>query len=165
MEGIQDILERHLKNVKAKIERQMAANNRNASGRSVRSLTIDVDGTTGTLYGARQFLVMERGRKGGKVPRGFVGIIRQWIIDKGIAVAPIPSKTNRAILSPEERGIRSMAGAIAHKIMKEGTRLYRDGGYNDIYTTAVNEELELLAMECMEVQAQSLAKINSNEVV
>jgi len=37
--------------------------------------------------------------------------------------------------------------------------------YNDIYTTAVNEELELLAMECMEVQAQSLAKINSNEVV
>ena len=46
--------------------------------------------------------------------------------------------------------------------MKEGTRLYRDGGYNDIYTTAVNEELELLAMECMDVSAQSIAEINNN---
>ncbi len=160
MEGIQDILERHLKNVKAKIERQMAANNRNASGRSVRSLTIDVDGTTGTLYGARQFLVMERGRKGGKVPRGFVGIIRQWIIDKGIAVAPIPSKTNRAILSPEERGFRSFAGAVAHKIMKDGTTLHRNGGYNDIFTSAVKEELQALASEIVLTSADSIAKIN-----
>lgn len=165
MEQIQGIIKLHLENVKTKIANQMAANNRNASGRSVSSLTVEVTGNIGTLWGSKSFLAMEHGRKGGKVPMGFVGIIRQWIIDKGISVAPIPAKTNRAILSPEERGIRSMAGAIAHKIMKEGTRLYRDGGYNDIYTTAVNEELELLAMECMEVQAQSLAKINSNEVV
>lgn len=165
MEQIQEIIQRHLENVKTKITSQMAANNRNASGRSVASLTVEVSDNVGVLWGSKSFLAMEHGRKGGKIPKGFVSIIRQWIIDKGIAVAPIPAKTNRAILSPEERGIRSMAGAIAHKIMKEGTRLYRDGGYNDIYTTAVNEELELLAMECMEVQAQSLAKINSNEVV
>ena len=160
MEGIQDILKRHLENVKAKIERQMAANNRNASGRSVRSLSIEVDGTVGILYGARQFLVMERGRKGGKVPRGFVGIIRQWIIDKGIAVAPIPSKTNRAVLSPEERGLRSFAGAVAHKIMKDGTTLHRSGGYNDIFTSAVKEELQALASEVILTSADSIAKIN-----
>lgn len=161
MELIQEIIKRHLENVKVKIAGQMEANNRNASGRSVGSLTIEVSGNVGVLLGSKSFLAMEHGRKGGKVPKGFVGIIRQWIIDKGIAVAPIPAKTGRAILSPEERGIRSMAGAIAHKIMKEGTRLYRDGGYNDIYTSAVNDELELLAMECMNVSAQSLAKINT----
>lgn len=103
---------------------------------------------------------MERGRKGGKVPKGFYGIIRQWIIDKGIVVTPIPAKTQRAILSPEERGLRSLAGAIAYKIMKEGTRLHRDGGYNDIYTSAVNDELKLLHAEVVDVTAQSIAKIN-----
>lgn len=161
MEQIQEIIKRHLENVKTKIVKQMAENKRNASGRSVASLTVEVAGNIGTLYGSKSFLVMEHGRKGGKVPKGFVDIIRQWIIDKGIAVTPIPAKTSRAILTPEERGIRSLAGAIAHKIMKEGTRLYRDGGYNDIFTSAVNEELELLAMECMDVSAQSIAKINS----
>lgn len=161
MEQITEIIKRHLENVKSKIASQMSANNRNASGRSVASLIVEAAGNTGTLYGSKSFLAMERGRKGGRVPKGFVGIIKQWIIDKGISVAPIPSKTRRAILSPDERGLRSMAGAIAHKIMKEGTRLYRNGGYNDIYTSAVNEELELLAAECMDVSAQSLAKINS----
>lgn len=162
MEQIQEIIQRHLENVKTKITSQMAANNRNASGRSVASLTVEVSDNVGVLWGSKSFLAMEHGRKGGKIPKDFVSIIRQWIIDKGIAVAPISAKTNRAILSPEERGIRSMAGAIAHKIMKEGTRLYRDGGYNDIYTTAVNEELDLLAMECMDVSAQSIAEINNN---
>lgn len=163
MEQIQEIIKLHLENVKAKVANQMVSYNRNASGRSVASLIVEVTGNIGVLWGSKSFLAMEHGRKGGRVPEGFVGIIRQWIIDKGISVIPIPAKTSRAILSPEERGIRSMAGAIAHKIMKEGTRLYRDGGYNDIYTTAVNEELELLAIECMDVQAQILAKINKGQ--
>ncbi len=161
MSQVSDILKRHLENVKATIAKQMEANQRNASGRSVASLKVDVNGNVGTLFGSKSFLVMERGRKGGKVPKGFYGIIRQWIIDKGIAVAPIPSKTNRAILSPDERGLRSLAGAIAHKIMKEGTRLHRDGGFNDIYTTAVNEELELMSEEFILYTTEALAKINN----
>lgn len=160
MEQVSDILRRHLDNVKANIARQMEAHNRNASGRSVASLSVEVSGNVGTLYGSKSFLSMERGRKGGKVPKGFYGIIRQWIIDKGIVVTPIPAKTQRAILSPEERGLRSLAGAIAYKIMKEGTRLHRDGGYNDIYTSAVNDELKLLHAEVVDVTAQSIAKIN-----
>lgn len=161
MEQVSDILKRHLENVKANIAKQMEANHRNASGRSVASLTVEVAGNVGTLYGSKSFLAMERGRKGGKVPKGFYGIIRQWIIDKGIAVSPIPAKTNRAILSPEERGLRSMAGAIAYKIMKEGTRLHRDGGYNDIYTSAVNDELKLLYQEVIGMTAQSITQINT----
>lgn len=164
MEQIQDILKRHLENVKANISKQMEANKRNASGRSVASLTVEVSGNVGILYGSKSFLSMERGRKGGKVPKGFYGIIRQWIIDKGIVVTPIPAKTQRAILSPEERGLRSLAGAIAHKIMKEGTRLHRDGGYNDIYTSAVNDELKLLHDEVFGITAQSIAKINNESL-
>lgn len=160
MELISEILKRHLENVKANVAKQMEANNRNASGRSVASLSVEVIGNVGTLYGSKSFLVMERGRKGGKVPKGFYGIIRQWIIDKGIAVAPIPSKTQRAILSPEERGLRSLAGAIAYNIMKYGTKLHRDGGYNDIYTSAVNDELKLLHAEVVDMTAQSIAQIN-----
>ncbi len=161
MEQVSEIIKRHLENVKANVAKQMEANHRNASGRSVASLVVEVSGNVGTLYGSKSFLAMERGRKGGKVPRGFYDIIRQWIIDKGIAVRPIPAKTNRAILSPEERGLRSLAGAIAYKIMKEGTRLHRDGGYNDIYTSAVNYELKLLHMEVVSMTAQSIAKINN----
>lgn len=162
MEQVSDILKRHLENVKANISKQMEAHHRNASGRSVASLTVEVNGNVGILYGSKSFLSMERGRKGGKVPKGFYGIIRQWIIDKGIAVTPIPAKTQRAILSAEERGLRSLAGAIAHKIMKDGTRLHREGGYNDIYTSAVNEELKLLHAEVVGGTAESIAEINNN---
>lgn len=162
MEQVSDILKRHLENVKAAIAKQMEANKRNASGRSVASLTVEVAGNIGTLFGSKSFLAMERGRKGGKVPKGFYDIIRQWIIDKGIAYTPIPSKTQRAILSPDERGLRSLAGAIAYRIMKDGTRLHRDGGYNDIYTTAVNEELKLLHAEVVDMTAQSIAQINND---
>lgn len=164
MEQVQDILKRHLDNVKANISKQMEAYHRNASGRSVASLAVEISGNVGILYGSKSFLSMEKGRKGGKVPKGFYDIIRQWVIDKGIAVTPIPAKSQRAILSPEERGLRSLAGAIAHKIMKEGTRLYRDGGYNDIFTGAVNDELKLLYEEITDVSARSIAQIN-NEVL
>lgn len=161
---VSEILKRHLENIKANIAKQMEAYNRNASGHSVSSLFVEVHGSTGILYGSKSFLTMERGRKAGRYPKGFYGIIRQWIIDKGISVSPIPSKTQRAILSPEERGLRSLAGAIAHKIIKEGTRLHRDNGYNDIYTSAVNEELKLLSSEVVSLTAQSITKINDNAI-
>lgn len=160
MEQIQSIIKRHLEKVKEKIANQMDANHRNASGRSVASLSVEVADNVGTLYGSKSYLAMEKGRKGGKVPQGFFGIIRQWVIDKGLSVTPIPAKTSRAILSPDERGLRSLAGAIAYKIMKEGTRLHRDGGYNDIYTSAVRDELALLHAEVVGLTAESLADIN-----
>lgn len=139
----------------------MADFGRNASGRSVGSLTIAVSGNVGTLYGSKSFLAMERGRKGGKVPKGFVGIIKQWIIDKGISVAPIPAKRRNTKYTPHERGLNSFAGAIAHKIMTDGTKLYRDGQFNDIFTTAVNEELEAMSKELMLYTAESIAEINN----
>lgn len=160
--NVTEILTRHLSNVKAKIAQQMQANNRNASGCTVDSLTIDINGNVGTLYGAAQFLSIEKGRNPGKAPYGFVGIIKQWILDKGIAVKSIPSKSKNVKYTPYERGLNSMAGAIAYNIMKKGTRLYRDKCYNDIYTSAINEELALMADDMMLEVSQSILQINNS---
>lgn len=162
MADVQEMLRRHLENVKAKVTQAMADNSRNASGRSVASLSVSVSDNVGTLYGSKSFLVMERGKKPGKVPFGFRDIIKQWIIDKGISVTPIPSKRRDTKYTPHERGLNSLAGAIAFKIMKEGTKLHRDNGYNDIYTTAVREELAALGDEMVLFTADSIAEINNN---
>lgn len=68
MATVQEILTRHLENVKSKVAQAMADNNRNASGRSVASLRVEVSGNVGTLYGSKSFLVMERGKKPAKCP-------------------------------------------------------------------------------------------------
>lgn len=162
MAGVQEMLQRHLENVKARVAQAMADNSRNASGRSVASLQVVVSENVGTLYGSKSFLVMERGKKPGKVPFGFRDIIKQWIVDKGISVTPIPSKRRVTKYTPYERGLNSLAGAIAYKIMKEGTKLHRDNSFNDIYTTAVQEELAALSEEMMLFAADSIAEINNN---
>jgi hypothetical protein len=162
MDNVQDFLQRHLGNVKAKVTQAMSDYGRNASGASVGSLTVEVNGNIGTLYGSKSFLAMEYGKKPGKVPYNFKDIIRQWIINKGIAVTPIPSKKRDTKYTPYERGLNSMAGAIAYKIMKEGTKLHRDNGYNDIYTSAVREELKLMSEELVLYTADSIAKINKS---
>lgn len=162
MAGVQDILTKHLENVKTKITQAMADQGRNASGRSVASLQVSVNGDVGILYGSKSFLVMERGKKPGKVPYGFRDIIKQWIIDKGISVSPKPSKRTNTKYSPQERALNSFAGAVAYKIMKEGTKLHRDNGYNDIYTSAVNEELKALNNELLLTTAESIAEINDS---
>ena len=68
MASVQDMLKRHLENVKAKVAKAMADNGRNASGRSVASLLVEVSDTIGTLYGSKSFLVMEKARS----PVGFL---------------------------------------------------------------------------------------------
>lgn len=113
---------------------------RNASGRTSRSLQVKIQGNDrAQLWGAAHYNVLERGRRGGKVPYGFRDIIKQWILDKGIHVRPIPSKSGRGRKSANERGLDSMAGAIAYTIMKHGTRLHRTKKVDDIYSTAIDK--------------------------
>lgn len=158
--SVQDILTRHLENVKAKVSSQMQTLGRNASGQSVASLRVEVSGDTGTLYGSKSFFVMQRGKGPGKGPKGFVEIIKQWIKDKGIAVTPIPTKTGQGKYTPEERGLRSIAGAIAYTILKKGTRLHRNNGYDDIYDTAIEEEIKLMGDEMLEIASLEVMEVN-----
>ena len=136
-----------LEAVSERIKRNIDEKGRTASGATAASLEVSVGNLGGTLYGSRSFLAIQRGRKGGKVPRGFVGIIRQWIIDKGIS---------------EERAQLSAARAIAYSIMKNGTSLYRRGGYDDIYDTAIAEETEKLRPKLLDVFYITIRDINQN---
>lgn len=144
--SVNDIVTSHLNAVKAGIAERMAAQGRNASGRSVRSLDVQSTDNGGALYGSSSFLVMEKGRGPGKVPADFISIIRAWIVAKGISYNDLIPKNG----TPTQ-GLARLSGAIAYNIMKKGTRLYRDKGYNSIYSELVDEELEKLAKEISSV--------------
>lgn len=135
-----------MKMVEEAIKRNMDINGRNASFRSVKSLKRVVESDEHAwLEGLTSFLVMERGRKGGKVPMGFRKIIRQWIIDKGLPVKLIYTKRwHPNEKSPYDRGLDSMAFLIARKIMQSGTRLHRQQGYDDIFTSEIEKIMPML---------------------
>jgi hypothetical protein len=100
---------------------------------------------------------MERGRGPGNVPRNFTSIIRDWIVAKGISYQNLIPKNG----TPEQ-GLTRLSGAIAYSIMKNGTRLYRDKGYNDIFDTALKEELEKIATESAGVFDMEIDKIHQD---
>lgn len=111
-----------------------------ASGKTAKSMRVEADEDGGRLVGRAFFGVLETGRKAGKVPHGFIHIIRQWMRDKGIEAEPIPYvRPGAHKYTPQERGNMSMAACIAQTIKKKGTRLYRDGGRHDIYSKEVEQ--------------------------
>ena len=139
------------------------ANGQNASGRTVKSLRVEVNEEGGTLYGRNFFGTMETGRRAGKVPYGFTGIIMQWMRDKGIHGTPIAYKTNRAHkYTPQERGDLSIASAIAHTIAVKGTKLHRDGGRADVYSNVIPETMERLGGRLMQLIHMYIETIKLN---
>lgn len=138
-----------------------------ASGRTLQSITYEVTDNVGILYGRFPFGTLETGRKGGRVPNGFVSIIRQWILDKGISVQPIPYKRKPSAkwqpkYTPQERGEMTIAGAIANRIRKSGTRLHREGGRNDIYSNEIPEAIERIENRISKVFSLMIDSININ---
>ena len=122
----------------------LAKTGTNASGRTSASLRVVMTENGGQIWGRRYFRGTEQGRAGGRIPRNFTSIIEQWIIDKGLTPSAIPYKRNPSATwqpkyTPEERGLRQMASAIAHTIAKSGTSLYRGGGRKDIFTNVIEE--------------------------
>lgn len=127
---VRDLLEKTMRDIKAGIERNMTNLHRNASGKSVRSLKYTIDGDLhAQLEGNISFLWMEKGRKRGKIPSNFQNIILQWIRDKGISV------------SGDEH---DAAWLIAQHIRKHGTKLNYTGGFDDIYTSVINTNVNAL---------------------
>ena len=157
------IIYQELDELKARIIQNHTAAGQVASGRTAKSLRIEVDEDSGRLFGRSPFGTLETGRKGGKVPRQFYLIIRKWMADKGIQAPPIPYKTNRPHkYTPEERGALSMAAAIAETIRKKGTKLYRDGGRNDIYSKEIEKTRKILAERLSRFIIQKLQHIKLN---
>ena len=159
MKGVKEILSIHLEEIRRRIVTRMQDKKRTSSGRTASSLRVEVSDDGGSLLGSTSYLVLERGRGPGVVPGNFYKIIEEWIKDKGIAFTPIPS-TRKSAISPEERGLKSLAGAIAYTIMTKGTRLYRSNTTDDIYSEVINEELEKMAGEISVGLSMEFDKIN-----
>ena len=130
MANSNEILRQHLTNIKNRIAERMAASHRNASGRSVASLKVEVGDGHAVLWGAKSFLVMEKGRGPGAVPAGFIEIILDWARAKGISAS---AKSGQNV--SKESAMRSFAGGVAYKTKQ----------YDDIFTTVLNEELEKMS--------------------
>lgn len=154
MATVQEILTTHLNNVKNKVAERMAA--RKASGRSAQSLVVEVSGDTGTLYGSASFLAMEKGRGPGPVPVGFNEIIRDWAIDKGISIQP------KYQGQTQEGALNSFAGAVAHMIMTKGTRLFRSGQQEDIYSSIIADEIKQMGDDLVLSALDQVSIINQS---
>lgn len=142
-------------------------NGQNASGRTIASLKVEQPSEDETiLWGHKPFGVLETGRRAGKIPYGFAGIIRQWMKDKGLHGRPIPYKTKRQHkYTPQERGDMSMAGAIAHAIANKGSKLHRTGGRADVYSNVVPDTMKRLGQRLISLIHQSVGSIKNNETV
>jgi len=158
METVKDIILSHLKVVQAGMAMNMTRLHRSASGRSVASLEVEVtegENVTGTILGSPNWAVMQQGRGPGGVPRDFTSVIKDWIVRKGISYSGVGSPK----ASPETR-LNSLSYLIARSIMQKGTKLYRDKGYNDIYDSLVEEEVEKMSDETMGLFEMKVDEIN-----
>lgn len=135
---VKTILEGIMTSSRNSIASAIVSEGANASGRTIASLHSEVvedeEGMSARLYGRQAFHTLERGRAGGRVPRGFRHIIRQWMIDKGIDMGG-DTRNN------------SFAYFVARKIALEGTKLYRRGGRTTIYTPAIDTATTLLSQK------------------
>lgn len=161
---IKQIVGDELNALRLAIASHIMANGQNASGRTIRSLRVESREDGGTLFGRSPFATLERGRKGGKVPRKFHDIIYQWMMDKGIHGTPYQFKTTRPHKrSAQEAGDRTLAYFISEKIRKQGTRLYRDGGRADVYSNAIPTTIKAIRQRLLGVVAAEFKSIKINE--
>lgn len=112
-----------------RIKQNLASTGTNATGRTSQSLRYTVTDTgdkiTLQIIGKPYLAVVETGRKPTpqytKPSYDFVNSIKQWIAAKG--------------------GDQSSAYAIAKHIHQKGTKLYQEGGRNDIISNVINQDL------------------------
>lgn len=117
-----------------------------ASGKTIASLHIELSENGGILWGRQAFDVLESGRKGGKVPKGFYQIIQQWVKNKGIQVD-----------NP-----KTFSYFVARKIAREGTQLYRNSGRDDIYSKEIEHTTKVIMERIFGIFEKDVEHINLN---
>jgi hypothetical protein len=171
MNAFETILTEELEALKGTIIANMEAAGQVASRRTIESMKVVVSEEEGTLYGGlpdgAPIGTFETGRGPGGVPAGFPAIILQWMDDKGIHAEPIPYKRQpsdkwQPKYDPQTRGNMAMAGAIAHTIETQGTKLHRDGGRADIYSPAIAEAVDRIGYRLLGIISTEIEHINLN---
>lgn len=138
------IVATELNELRLQIIKNMRAADAVASGQTIRSLHVRQSDFSAKLMSEQKmpFGTLETGRRGGAVPRDFPTIIYQWMQTRGIHSEDVKPYKGTKYASAQERADWSMASAIATRIRKSGTKLFRQGGRNNIYSTAIPKTIE-----------------------
>lgn len=159
------VIEEELLALRDKIVNNMREAGEVASGRTIASMRVTTSADGGTLWGRAFFGVLETGRRAGKIPKGFRGIILQWMRDKGLHGDPIPYKTDKPHkYTPQERGDMAMAGGIVWNIQHLGSHLFRAGGRADIYSNEIPTTLQNIDSRIFRLVHMSVESIKLNNV-
>jgi hypothetical protein len=126
---ITDILNLHAEILRQRIVAQMAAHNKNASGKTAKGLQVVVTDTGFKLIDTKgNFHFVEYGsapHKDKRVSHGFAEIIKQWIKAKGIPVKGNPD---------------SVAYAIAAHLKRKGSKQHQSKKHAGIILSALDKE-------------------------
>lgn len=123
---IANILQEELQQLQDEIIQKHKDEGQYTTGRTANSLSVNINGSHGELWGASYIGVLEQGRKAGGVPKGFYHIIKLWAQNKGLSFAT-PADLSR------------FAYFVSRKIAEEGSLLHRTGGRTDILTEPIEQ--------------------------
>jgi len=122
----QQILKEELDILKSDIIIRLQNSKQVASGETIKKFETVSNNSNGQLLGASYVGVFEKGRKPGGVPRDFIEILKRWSQAKGMSFE-------------NEDKFNLWANAVKWKMIKEGTKLYRSGQTQDIFTTPIED--------------------------
>lgn len=136
-----------------------------ASGRTQQSIGYRITGEKGlTIFAASgeraPISTLQYGRPGGKMPP--IESIKEWIKVKRITYKSIAYKRQtsenwKPKYTPQERGLNSVAWAIASKIKKEGTKRYKEND-KEVYSPILDEVVELFTNFIAKEQKENIIK-------
>lgn len=146
-----------------KIREQIIAKKITATGRTQKSLRYSVDGEKELKIIAdagdrAPISSLQYGREPGKMPP--VSSIKEWIEAKRITYKSIAYKRQPSInwkpkYTPQERGLNSLAWAIASKIKKVGTERHKNPDPT-VYSPVLKEVVELFTTFIAKKTEQSI---------
>lgn len=143
---LQEGLERFVSEV---IQRSRNAG-QEASGKTYRSISVKVDGSHGEVWAPNYLYTLADGRGPGKVPYNFGDILIEWAKYKGIS-----------FLSPV--AARRWANAVAWKIRRQGSMLFRQRKHIDLFDTSLSDLDTWLDDQLMQLyETQIEATFNPN---
>ena len=144
-----EIIESRLRELMQEVKDNHINAGQRASGKTIESLKIESDENSVGLLGRKYFGVLETGRKPGKVPKGFYETILKWAKSKSIDFE-------------SETKMKTFAYFVSKKIAEEGTKLFRKGGRNDIYSIAVERAKKDINTAIGRMAIESVTNIKTN---
>lgn len=126
--NVTEILRSELEGLRQRVADNIVATGRNATGKTVAGLSVEANGLSGALTGREAFATLEIGSRPWahqypRPPKWFAKLIQEWI---------------------DAKSLRLNAYAVATTLMRDGSRLRRQGGKDDVYTPEIPRTLEAI---------------------